>query len=140
MATTADPGLARDRARARRFAIEIAGACLALALFFQWRGTHPVASRALAVAAVVLLGVALLRPAVVAPIASAWLGVGERIARVTTPVFLTVIYLAVLTPLGVVRRRVTRSPIRRDPHASTHWVRRDQMDAAAARAAMEHQF
>jgi hypothetical protein len=136
MATTADPRLAR----ARRFAIEIACACIALALFFRWRDTHPIAIRVLAGGAFVLLAIATLRPRLVAPVASAWMGVGEHLARVTTPVFLTIIYVAVLTPLGVVRRLVSRSPIRRDPRATTFWVRRDRIEPAAARAAMEHQF
>lgn len=127
-------------ARARRFGLEIGGAALALALFFAWRGTHPSLRPALVVTAVPLLAAALVRPALLAPMATAWLALGERIAAVTTPVFLTLIYLLVVTPFGLLRRRLFGSPILRDPAAPTYWVRRPPSTPEARRSAMEHQF
>lgn len=124
----------------RRFAIEIAVACLVIATLLWRRGAPSGAPLLLVAAAAVLVALAIWRPTLVAPLARRWLGVSERIAHVTTPIFLTVIYLLVLTPLGFLRRHVARSPIRRDRRATTFWVEREPVSTADARAAMEHQF
>lgn len=126
--------------RARRFGLEIGGGCIALALFLAWRGTQPTLRVVLLGAGAVLLLVTLVRPALLAGIANAWLTVGERIAAFTTPVFVAILYVVVVTPIGIARRRLARSPIRRDPAAPSYWVRREPSTAETRRKAMEHQF
>lgn len=136
MATREHTGLGR----ARRFGLEIGGACLALAVWFSIRNSHHVARSPLLALGVTLLMVALVRPVALAGIAAAWLSFGERVASVTTPLFVTVLYLLVVTPIGIARRRFSRSPIRRQPGAPTYWVRRAPSTPEARRSAMEHQF
>jgi hypothetical protein len=46
----------------------------------------------------------------------------------------------VVTPIGVLRRRVWGSPIHRSTAATSFWVRRERSTPEEARAAMEHQF
>lgn len=127
-------------ATGRRFGLEIGGACLALAAYLAWRGTLPPLPTALAAAGAALVAIAVARPSALTPVARRWQMVGERLAAVTTPVILTVIYLVVVTPLGVLRRTFSRSPIHRDPAAPSHWVRRPPSTPEARRSAMEHQF
>jgi hypothetical protein len=94
----------------------------------------------LAVVGALLVALALLRPALLAPVSRVWLSFGQRLASVTTPVVLTLIYWALLTPIGIVRRTVSRSPIARDRAAPSYWVRREPSTPDERRAAMEHQF
>ncbi|MDB4879531.1 MAG: hypothetical protein JWL60_977 [Gemmatimonadetes bacterium] len=136
MATPTDTRLGTGR----RFGIELGAACVAVALLLFWRDARPGLRTALLVAGILLTALGVLRPALLAPIATRWLMVGQRMAAVTTPIVLTLIYLLVVTPIGIVRRTFARSPIRRDRSAATFWVRREESTAAERRAAMEHQF
>ena len=113
---------------------------MALGALFAWRGTHSWLRVALAVVGIALLALALASPSLLERPAAAWLAFGDRLARVTTPIVLAFIYLLVITPLGVVRRTLWRSPIRRDPAARSYWVRRPPTTPEASRSAMEHQF
>jgi len=63
------------------------------------------------------------------------MGLAHAISRVTTPVFMGVMYFAVLTPVGLLRRTFGRSPLQRDRHSTTFWVER-----APRRSDLERQF
>jgi hypothetical protein len=87
-----------------------------------------------------LLALAVARPVLLAPAARRWMAFAALISRFTTPIVLTIVYLVVLTPAAWVRRTFGRSPIARDPRATTYWVRRDLRSPQARRASMERRF
>jgi hypothetical protein len=53
------------------------------------------------------------------------MGLAHAISRVTTPVFLGVVYFAVMMPIGIVMRAVGRNPIRHHPREGSYWARPD---------------
>ena len=74
-----------------------------------------------------LLAVAWLRAAWLAPFNRAWFRFGLALQRIVHPLVLAVVYFAVVTPTGLVMRATGRDPLRlrRDPDAGTYWIRRD---------------
>jgi len=123
----------------RRFAWTMVGAITMLALLCWWRDRTTIAL-SLGALAVSFALAAITIPDRLGPVRRGWLAVGERISRVTTPVVYTVVYLVVITPIGIARRRIGRSPLARDPGASTYWVPRERSTVAERRASMERQF
>jgi len=64
-----------------------------------------------------------------------WMGLAEAISKVTTPIFLSVLYFIVVTPAGLVMRLFGRKPLRHGGPAG-FWVAR----AGAGRGTMHNQF
>jgi hypothetical protein len=77
---------------------------------------------------VVLALVALVRPALVRPIAEAWAALGHVLGRVTTPILLVVVFVVVVLPLGLLLRLLGKDPmrLRRDASAKTYWIERER--------------
>lgn len=123
----------------RRFAwtLGVGFGVLAALTLGRGRGTLGVVLAALAVLALVA-GVA--APTRLGPAARAWQRLGDAIGVVTRPVVLAVLYWLVLTPMGLVRRLATRSPIVRSRTAASYWVAREPVAADAARRGMERMF
>lgn len=70
--------------------------------------------------------IALLRPILLQPFNRAWLLFGNVLHRITSPIVLGAMFFGVITPVGFVRRRAARDPmrLRLDPHAATYWIER----------------
>lgn len=135
MAPHAAAGLTAAAA-GRRFGRTIGGALAALAVVAAWRGRAPAAA-ATALVAALLLGGALVVPARLAPVERAWMRGAHALSRVTTPLVLALVYLCVVTPIGVLRRLAGRSALERPGDAPTYWVRRP---ADARRSDLRRQF
>jgi hypothetical protein len=122
---------------ARKFGLVVGAAFLALGALLWWRGRRmsPLVFGAIG-AALILLGVVL--PSALVQVRRIWMGAAERISRVTTPIFMGVVYFGILTPIGVLRRRLGHSPLEQLPGNESLWVVRD----AGTRKPedMEHQF
>jgi Saxitoxin biosynthesis operon protein SxtJ len=103
----------------RKFAFTLAAAFGALTALLWWRerqtGLGGVA------AAFALAG--LLLPGRLGPVYRAWMGLAHAISKVTTPIFMGVVYFLVITPIGMVRRRVGGNPLRAY-QGSSGWVDR----------------
>jgi len=89
------------------------------------------------------LGVALLAAGVVlpsrlGPVRKAWLALGAVLSRVTTPVFLGLVYFGAITPVGLLLRVRGQNPLTRHRRAASCWVPRPE--AARSRRDMERQF
>ena len=120
----------------RQFALTVGGAFAALAMLLAWRG-RTVAAIACAVAATVLVGAGLAVPSRLGPAYRAWMRLAEAMSRVTTPVFMAVVFFGVLTPLALVRRLVGRGGLGTPRSAPSGWVRRPP---GARRSDMRRQF
>lgn len=90
------------------------------------RGLGLEARVALAVLGAALAVVALVRPSLVRPVRRAWMGLGHAMGRVTTPVLLVVLYVAVFVPLRALVALAGGDPLdaKRRPSAATHWRER----------------
>ena len=134
--TPADPRAPVSARELRRFALTVGGAFLALAAAGAWRH-RPLVAGVCAPLAVVLLGAGLTIPGRLGPVYHAWMGLAHAISRVTTPVFLGVVYFGVFTPFGFVMRLTGRRPLTRPRGAATFWVERAP---GARRSDLRRQF
>ena len=135
MADAIPAGLSRGEAR--RFGLAVGAAFLVLGALQWWRDrtTSALVFGALG-AALVLFGILL--PGTLVPVRRAWMGMATAISKITTPIFMGVVYFGVLTPAGVAGRLFGRSPLKPKPAGKSHWVIRE----ARARKPedMHHQF
>ncbi len=125
------------RQEGRKFGSTVGAAFLALSGLLWWRGRHSAAFVFMALGgALVLAG--LVAPARLGPIYRAWMGFAHVLSRVTTPVFMGIVYFLVLTPTSWLMRLFGRNPIRRPLSEGSFWVRKPAGDGQRGR--MEHQF
>lgn len=137
MAGDAHPRLTPSEGR--RFAFTVAAGFSALGAVALLRA-HPSLARTLfTVAALVAAGGAVV-PTRLGALRAAWMGLGVALSRITGPVFYAIVYWLLLTPMGVLRRTFGRSPLARDPEASSYWVSRERPDDETARRRLERQF
>jgi Saxitoxin biosynthesis operon protein SxtJ len=109
----------------RRFGVQVGIAFLVLGAFLVWRDRSVPSAVAGSIGALLLLG-GLLRPAALGPVYRRWMAIALLISKVTTPIFMGVVYFLVLTPTGLLMRVIGRNPI---VHASNedggYWIRRE---------------
>lgn len=88
--------------------------------------------------ALVVLG--LVAPGSLAPLNRAWTKLGLLLFKVVNPIVLALIYLTTIVPIGLIMRAFGHDPLRlkRDPQASTYWVKREPPGPAPE--TMIHQF
>jgi hypothetical protein len=123
----------------RRFAWTLAGAFAVIAVILWWRGGAAPAMVATGLAILLFLAGAFI-PSRLGPVERAWMGLAHAISRVTTPIFLAIVYFLVLTPAGFIRRNVGRSPLIRSAQGGSFWVERDRLSAEQRRRRLERQF
>ena len=104
----------------RSFGFTVAGALAAIALFSLWR-RHIVRAEIVTAIGGALFIAALVRPAALAPLARAWSRVGHALGWVNSRVLLTVLFVLVLWPVGVVSRLFGSDPLGRRQVGSS-WV------------------
>jgi len=119
----------------RKFGLVVGTAFLVLAAVFWWRG-HPLPMRAAGGIGVLLILAGLVIPGRLGPVHRAWMGLAHAISKVTTPIFMGLLYFLVLTPAGILRRTLGRNPLVR-PAGPSFWIERD---AAHRRSDLERQF
>lgn len=120
MTTPGGPPAPASRRELRAFGLTVGGAFVALALVGAWRGRVASATFAAALGAtLVVLGVA--APRRLGGVHRRWMALAHAMSRITTPVFMSIVYFGVLTPLALVLRAVRRRGGRRP---ETLWVRR----------------
>ncbi len=112
----------------RRFALPVGVALAALGALVLWRGQERVAWLLL-LAGSLLFVAGLVVPTRLGPVERLWMGMAHAISRVTTPVFMSIVYFLVLTPVGFLRRTFARNPLRRDPAEPSWWVPHQSRDA-----------
>ncbi len=60
------------------------------------------------------------------PVQRAWMGFAHAISKVTTPIFMGLVYYAVLTPTGVLMRMFGRNSLAPHRAHTSHWVSRGE--------------
>jgi len=90
--------------------VQVGLAFMAIAALAWWRGSTGAAPwLGGAGGALVLAG--LLIPGSLGPVYRAWMGLAVLLSKVTTPIFMGVIYFVVITPIGLVMRAIGSSPL-----------------------------
>jgi Saxitoxin biosynthesis operon protein SxtJ len=123
-------------AEGRKFGLLVGGAFLLLAILFWYRSHLTVASIALVLGGGLIAG-GLIAPTSLGPVYRAWMALAVAISKVTTPIFMAVIFFLVLTPIGLLARLFGHRPIAAPREAGTYWHSRP---AGARRSEMNHQF
>ncbi|MDQ3699151.1 MAG: SxtJ family membrane protein [Gemmatimonadota bacterium] len=87
----------------RRFALTVGGAFAVLALILVWR-EHRVLASVLGSLAVLLALGGLTAPRRLLGVERNWMRFAFLLSRVTTPIFMGIVYYLVITPTGIIRR------------------------------------
>jgi hypothetical protein len=120
----------------RKFGLTVGGAFLLLAAVLEfWRHKH--------VTAVVLgtygslhVVAGLLVPTWLSPVERAWMGLARLISKVTTPIFMGVVFFGVITPIGLVARLFGRRPLVHRATDGSYW----KAPPSGGRSDMTRQF
>ena len=121
-------------AEGRKFALTVGTAFLALAALTWWRD-HMLVARVLgALGGGLWLG-GLVVPGSMGPVYRFWMGLAHAISRVTTPIFLGIVYFVVIMPIGILMRMLGRNPIRHEPRAGSYWAPHNE-----SRGSLKNQF
>ena len=125
--------------KGRKFAFTISAALVFFALIGWWRGRNSL-PMALAAVAVLLILAAMTAPIRLEPLERGWTAFSHAISRITTPIFMGIVYFLVLSPIGAIRRFAGSNPIDRKPVEDSYWIAREQSDRAVRQKRMERQF
>ena len=109
----------------RRFAFTLAAAFGGLAGLLWWRERRVIATVFLGVAAAFALA-GLLLPARLGPVYRGWMGLAALLSKVTTPIFMGVVYFVVLTPVGYALRLLGKKPLGPPGGTGSVWTERPQ--------------
>jgi hypothetical protein len=122
-------------AQGRKFGVTLGLAFGVFTALFLWRHkpTQAIVAGSLSGA---FLTAGLLIPTYLGPVERAWMGMAHLISRVTTPIFMGVVYFVVVTPIGLLRRMFTGSPLVERDRKPTRWAQH----APTVREEMERQF
>ena len=116
-----DDGAGLTPREGRKFGLTVGAAFCVLAAIGFWRGHVMVP--AILVAPGLLLAVAgVAIPGHLGPVYRVWMRAAHAISKVTTPVFLSIVYLLVLTPAGWLMRAPGRQPLRHDGSGGGYWI------------------
>lgn len=121
----------------RRFGLTVGAAFLVLASVLWWRD-HELAMIVTAILGAVLILGGLTIPGQLSPVYRAWMGLAHLLSKITTPIFMGIVYFLVLTPVGLLLRAVGRRPLSRKHAEEGYWV--DRSKDADRRGTMERQF
>jgi Saxitoxin biosynthesis operon protein SxtJ len=92
------------------------------------RAHHPGRALFLVGCSLLLSVLALLRPSLLRPANRVWMALGDLMARFTNPVLMGLVFVAVITPFGFLKRRLAGSEIRAGflKNADSYWIRREK--------------
>ena len=125
-----------NAAQGRKFGLTVGIAFGVLAAIALWRG-HERLAVGVGVAAGLLLTGGLLAPTWLLPVERVWMAFAHALSRITTPVFMSIVYFLVIMPVGLVMRLFGRNPVAAREDGSSFWHRRGVGDR---RGTMHNQF
>jgi len=120
----------------QKFSVTVGVAFLVLAgLLHFWRHRET-AGAIFGALGVLLIVAALAVPTRLGPVQRAWMGLAHAISKVTTPIFMGIVFFVVMTPIGLLMRLFgRRALVHREQHGS-FWV----APVSGGRSDMERQF
>ena len=121
-------------AEGRQFGLTVGGAFLVLAAIAWWRGRH-LPEYTFSGLGAALIAAGLLIPGRLGPVYRAWMGLAHTISKVTTPLFMLIVFFVVIMPVGLLMRIFGRNPVRHLAVNESYWMERSD-----ARGSMTNQF
>lgn len=104
----------------RRFGVTLGGVLSLLALAAFVRGRTPLAF-ALGVAAALFLLLGALAPPALSPVHAGWMALARGLAWFNSRLILLVVFLVIVTPIGLVLRLIRKDPLERGTRPGTYW-------------------
>ncbi len=111
-------------AEGRKFGLVVGAAFVVLALVFLWRG-HEWPMRITAGIGGLLVLAGLIVPGRLGPVYHAWMGLALAISKVTTPIFMGIVYYLIIAPLGLVLRLFGWNAMKHEPSEGSFWQSRE---------------
>jgi hypothetical protein len=121
----------------RKFGLTVGTAFLVFGGIALWRGKQRTATVLFTLGGLLVVA-ALVAPTALGPVERAWMGLAAAISKVTTPIFMGIVYFLVILPIGLVRRLTGNSPIAPRGRAASRWEA--HVPAVADAERMERQF
>lgn len=119
-----EDGTGLTRAEGRKFGLTVGAAFVVLAAIGFWRD-HVILPGVLAAVGLSLAAAGLAIPGHLGPVYRVWMRGAHAISKVTTPIFLSIMYLVVLTPAGLLMRGFGRNPLRHEETEGGYWIVRE---------------
>ena len=124
-------------AEGRKFGLTVGLAFLVIAAILWWRGAAMATNIVAALGGTLVLA-GLVVPTYLGPVERAWMGLAHLISKVTTPIVMGVMYLVVITPVGLLRRAFGGNPMEHAPVEQSYW--KPRAPGARRTASLERQF
>jgi len=124
-------------AEGRKFGLTVGGAFLVIGTILQWRGRATASMVCLAGGGVLALA-GLAVPGNLGPVYRGWMSLARVLSRVTTPIFMGVVYFVVIAPIGLLMRLFGKNPLVHRSVNDSYWHRREPHSDPAS--TMRHQF
>lgn len=124
-------------AEGRKFGLTVGAAFLVITAILWWRGRDGAVPYVGGVGAALVLG-GLLVPTLLGPVYRAWMGLAHLLSKVTTPIFMGIVYFVVLTPISLFMRLFGHRPMVHPTGDKGYWF--DRGGAKPEPARMERQF
>ena len=105
----------------RSFGLTVGGVLAAIALFSLWRH-HIIRAEIVGAASATLILAALIRPAVLTPLAAVWGRVGHALGWINSRILLTALFGLVLWPFGFLGRILGSDPLGRRRSGGSFWT------------------
>ena len=106
----------------REFGFVVGGVLALLSVWWMYRGKFPSISRYSLVVGVLLVLLGLLFPKALVWPNKIWLAFAEALGFVTTRIILALVFFAIVTPIGVVKRLFGWDPLhRRATRSDSYW-------------------
>lgn len=129
-------GLRRTPEELRIFALTVGGAFAAFGAVALWRG-RLVGAVVFCGLSVVLCACGMIFPMLLNPVERWWMSFAGLLSKVTTPLFMGVVYFLIFTPFGIVRRLFGANSLTSARGRDTAWVRAAR---SAGISGLERQF
>jgi hypothetical protein len=108
-------------AQGRRFGLTLGIAFVALGALLVWRDREIAAAVAGSIGTVLVIA-GLIIPTRLGPIERGWMAFAHAISKVTTPIFMALVYYVTIVPMGVFMRMSRRNPLSRSATDDSFWV------------------
>jgi hypothetical protein len=112
-------------AEGRKFGLTVGGAFLALSLIMWWRDHQTVLMVTLTLGVLLVLA-GLLIPGQLGPVYRGWMKFGLALSKVTTPIFMSVVFFVVVTPAGLLKRLTKGDTLVPKRNADSFWHARPE--------------
>ncbi len=122
-------------AEGRKFGLTVGIAFLVLGGIVWWRD-HLLLARIFAVLGGALVLAGLVMPTHLGPVQRAWMGLAHAISKVTTPIFMGIVFYLVMTPMGRLMRLFGRRPLEHGLKDGGFW----QPVESGGKSDLERQF